>query len=49
MDQYRPCFRAHRIPVLARAATQQEYRKAVELAQSHGLRRLDHRRRLALV
>ncbi len=50
MNQYRPCFRAHPIPALARAAaTRPEYRKAVELAQSHGQRRLGRQRRLALV
>jgi putative pyruvate formate lyase activating enzyme len=43
MAQYRPCFRAHELPPLNRRITDQEYSRAVELAQEAGLR-LDERR-----
>jgi len=43
MAQYRPCYRAHRLPPLDRSITNQEYAEAVHLAQEAGLR-LDERR-----
>jgi putative pyruvate formate lyase activating enzyme len=41
MDQYRPCYRASAHPELARRITPAEYAHALELAERHGLRRLD--------
>jgi len=41
MAQYRPCYRALENPPLDRRLTSAEYRRAVELAARHGLRRLD--------
>lgn len=46
MDQYRPAYRAHEYPPLDRPLAGEEYRAALELAEKHGLRRLDQRRRL---
>jgi putative pyruvate formate lyase activating enzyme len=43
MAQYRPCFHAHDLPPLNRRITDQEYARAVRLAQEAGLR-LDERR-----
>ncbi|MDZ7290371.1 MAG: radical SAM protein [candidate division KSB1 bacterium] len=39
MDQYRPAFKAHRIPELARRISSQEYHRAIRLAQELGLHR----------
>lgn len=39
MDQYRPCFKADQFADLSRSITQQEYRKAVQIAKSFGLHR----------
>jgi len=44
MDQYRPAYRAHHYPELTRRLTQAEFDKAVKMAQSAGLNRLDKRR-----
>jgi putative pyruvate formate lyase activating enzyme len=41
MDQYRPCYRASGYPELARRITPAKYTHALELADRHGLRRLD--------
>jgi putative pyruvate formate lyase activating enzyme len=43
MAQYRPCYRAHRLPPLDRSLSNREYTEAVRLAQEAGLR-LDERR-----
>jgi putative pyruvate formate lyase activating enzyme len=43
MAQYRPCYRAHRLPPLDRRLSNREYAEAVRLAQEAGLR-LDERR-----
>jgi putative pyruvate formate lyase activating enzyme len=45
MDQYRPCFKAHKYPPLNRRLTSDEYLEALKLAQEAGLTRLDERRR----
>ncbi len=47
MDQYRPAYRAFARPDLAAPLTAAEYRRAVLLAQSLGLTRLDGSRTLA--
>ncbi len=39
MNQYRPCYRAHHHPLLARRITPDEYQEAIELALKEGLRR----------
>ncbi|MBN3038033.1 MAG: radical SAM protein [Candidatus Omnitrophica bacterium] len=39
MDQYRPCFKASDIPQLNRPLTQEEYIRALNIAQSLGLHR----------
>lgn len=39
MDQYRPCWRACRVPELSRVVTRSEYRAAVVAAQRAGLTR----------
>jgi len=44
MDQYRPCYRAREFSELNRRITPAEYAKAVRLAQTAGLHRLDQRR-----
>jgi len=44
MDQYRPAYRAHHYPELNRRISQEEYDKAVFMAESAGLTRLDERR-----
>lgn len=43
MDQYRPAYKAHEYPALARPITREEYREAVQLARAAGLHRLDER------
>jgi putative pyruvate formate lyase activating enzyme len=47
MTQYRPAFRAHDHPPLARPITDDEYRQVLELADRYGLQRLDQRRHRA--
>lgn len=42
MDQYHPCYRAHEYPPLARMITEEEFQAALDMAESHGLARLDH-------
>ncbi|HSB69478.1 MAG TPA: radical SAM protein [Candidatus Methylomirabilis sp.] len=41
MAQYRPCYRAHEYPSLARRPTRAEFQAALQLARAAGLRRLD--------
>jgi putative pyruvate formate lyase activating enzyme len=41
MDQYRPCYRAHEYPPLARRPARAEVEEARQLARAAGLRRLD--------
>lgn len=41
MDQYRPCYRAHEYPLLARHPTRGEIEEAMRLARAAGLHRLD--------
>jgi len=41
MAQYRPCYKAHDIPSLARPVSTAEFQEAVELAHQAGLTRLD--------
>ena len=41
MAQYRPCYRAHEHPPLARRPTRAEFEAALQLARAAGLRRLD--------
>ena len=41
MAQYRPCYRAHEYPPLARRPTRVELEEAIRLARAAGLRRLD--------
>jgi putative pyruvate formate lyase activating enzyme len=41
MDQYRPCYRAHEYPPLARRPTRAELEEALRLARAAGLHRLD--------
>ncbi|OGB89472.1 MAG: radical SAM protein [candidate division NC10 bacterium RIFCSPLOWO2_02_FULL_66_22] len=41
MDQYRPCYRAHEYPALARRPTRAEFEEAFRLARDAGLHRLD--------
>jgi uncharacterized Fe-S radical SAM superfamily protein PflX len=40
-NQYRPCYRAHAYPLLARRPTAGELERALRLARAAGLRRLD--------
>ena len=40
MDQYRPCYRAHAYPLLARRPTAGELARALRVARAAGLRRL---------
>jgi putative pyruvate formate lyase activating enzyme len=40
MDQYRPCYRAHEYPLLARRPTAGELERARQSARAAGLRRL---------
>ena len=44
MDQYRPCYRAGRLPPLDRRTTGEEYREAVQQARDAGLHRFDQRK-----
>ena len=41
LAQYRPCYRAHEYPLLARRPTATEHREALRLARAAGLYRLD--------
>ncbi|HWT83081.1 MAG TPA: radical SAM protein, partial [Candidatus Methylomirabilis sp.] len=41
MGQYRPCYRAHEYPPLARRPTRAELDEARQLARTAGLHRLD--------
>ena len=41
MAQYRPCYRAHEHPSLARRPTREELESALQLARAAGLHRLD--------
>jgi putative pyruvate formate lyase activating enzyme len=41
MDQYRPCFQAHRFPELSRGIYSQEYQQALLLARKYKLFNLD--------
>jgi putative pyruvate formate lyase activating enzyme len=41
MDQYRPCYRAHEYPPMARRPTRAELDEARQLARAAGLHRLD--------
>jgi putative pyruvate formate lyase activating enzyme len=41
MAQYRPCYRAHEYPPLARRPTREELEGALQLARAAGLHRLD--------
>jgi putative pyruvate formate lyase activating enzyme len=43
MDQYRPCGRAHRNPLIGRSVSRLEYMDAVEAAVEEGITRLDQR------
>jgi putative pyruvate formate lyase activating enzyme len=45
MAQYHPCHKASQFPELSRPITGEEFTEAVELAESYGLHRLDHRER----
>ncbi|MBN1793869.1 MAG: radical SAM protein [Candidatus Omnitrophica bacterium] len=42
MDQYRPCYRAHSIPLLARQITPEEFAQALSWAREYGLTRGGH-------
>jgi putative pyruvate formate lyase activating enzyme len=42
MDQYHPCYRAGDFPELDRPITSPEFREALNVARSYGLKRLDH-------
>ncbi|MFN4245198.1 MAG: radical SAM protein [Brevinematia bacterium] len=44
MDQYRPCGDAWKYPPLDRMITRKEWEKALDLAISYGLKRLDNKR-----
>lgn len=44
MDQYRPAYRAHLYPDLDRRITNDEYHRAVFLAEENGINRLDKRK-----
>jgi len=44
MDQYRPCYQAHKMAPLDRPITRREYEEAVEAARRAGLHRFDRRR-----
>ena len=41
MDQYRPCYRAHKDPEIGRDLMRSEYDEALRAAQHYGLNRLD--------
>jgi putative pyruvate formate lyase activating enzyme len=44
MAQYRPCYRAHEVPELARPISRDEFAGAVQMALDAGLTQLDQRR-----
>jgi len=46
MDQYHPCYHAENFPPLDRPLSRDEYRKARQLADRYGLKRLDQRHAL---
>jgi len=48
MAQYRPCYKAHDIPSLARPISAAEFQQAVDLAHQGGLYRLDRARPLVM-
>ena len=48
MAQYRPCYKAHDIPSLARPISAAEFQEAVDLAHQGGLYRLDRARPLVM-
>lgn len=48
MDQYRPCWEAHKTPAINRRITVEEYDQALEAARQAGLHRLDNRVRTRL-
>jgi putative pyruvate formate lyase activating enzyme len=49
MDQYYPCYRAEDFPPLGRPILRGEYRRILDMAGRHGLRRVDeHRERRRL-
>ena len=41
MAQYRPCYQAHKVPLISRPLLQEEFREAIALARKEGLHRLD--------
>jgi putative pyruvate formate lyase activating enzyme len=43
MDQYRPCYKAMKMPPLDRRITRDEYEDAVRQAREAGLQRFDRR------
>jgi len=43
MDQYRPCYNAHRFAEISRRPTQEEMSEAFRTAGEMGLTRLDER------
>jgi putative pyruvate formate lyase activating enzyme len=45
MDQYHPCYKADDVEPLARRLTPEEWNEALDLAERHGLSRIDNRRR----
>lgn len=49
MAQYRPCYKAHDIPSLARPISTAEFQEAVELAHQAGLTRLDRVQRTEIL
>ena len=49
MAQYRPCYKAHDIPSLARPISTAEFQEAVKLAHQAGLSRLDRARPIEIL
>jgi putative pyruvate formate lyase activating enzyme len=49
MAQYRPCYKAHDIPSLARPVSTAEFQEAVRLAHQAGLTRLDRVQRTEIL
>ena len=49
MDQYRPCGTAHRDESINRRLTAREFHRAMDVARSAGLERLDSRDRIRLI
>jgi putative pyruvate formate lyase activating enzyme len=41
MDQYRPCFNAHKYPEISKRISHNEYNHAIETAKKYGLWRFD--------